>query len=54
MSTQKCHSSDAPALQQGAIELAQRCRRSHAPALFWCHHKFAEMPALDRANGKGH
>lgn len=54
MSTQKCHSSDAPALQQGAVGTAQKCHQSSAPALFWRHHKFAEMPALDRANGKGH
>lgn len=52
--TQKCHNSIAPVLQQGVIGLSQQCHAILAPALFWRHHKFAEMPALDRANGKGH
>ena len=50
--TQKCHNSIAPTLQQGAIELAQRCRRSHAPALFWCHSIIALCRILSAPMGR--
>jgi len=49
---QKCQKVTAPTLQQGVKGLSQQCHAIHAPTLFRCHLKAAEMPSLGRANNQ--
>ena len=50
--TQKCHNSIAPVLQQGVIGLSQQCHAILAPALFWCHSIIALCRILSAPMGR--